>query len=729
MEQRGDNGAKTVQVLLPLPLGAPFDYAVPAGLTVAPGDYVRVPFGRRDMLGVVWGDAPAQVTTLKPIAARLNVPPMDARLRTFINWVASYTLQPLGTILKLGLTVDSAHEAPTGTTYICHATPPDGLRMTPARARVMQVMQDGVARTMPELVHAAACSPSVVKGLVSEGALLARTETEREDAPVVAHAVSHPVLSSAQQMAADALVSRVTAGGASVTLLEGVTGSGKTEVFATAIRAALAQGRQVLVLMPEIALSVQMLARFEALFGQCPVSWHSELATGARRRAWRQIANGTASLVLGARSSLFLPFHNLGLIVVDEEHDGAYKQEDGTNYHARDLAIVRGRLEAIPVVLSSATPSVETVVNVQEGRYARVSLPDRHAGASMPTVTVLDLLKTPLPRGRWLADPAISEIRATLERGEQALLFLNRRGYAPLTICRKCGHRLTCPHCTAWMVEHRAGPKRGALHCHHCGYSTSLPPVCPHCGAEESFAACGPGVERVEEEAKLLFPEARALVVASDTIGGWKQAQQALADVSARKYDLIVGTQMVAKGHHFPFLTLVVVVDADLGLEGGDVRAGERCFQILQQVGGRAGRAERPGSVILQTHCADNFIFGALAKNDRDGFMAHEIAMRARHRWPPFARLAALVLSGRDLESVNRAAQDIRAKSPQLDSLEIFGPAPAPLARLRDEHRVRLLVRGDRTTKLQPLLADWLARVILPKGVTLKIVIDPFTFL
>ncbi len=731
MEPRGDNRAKTVQVLLPLPFGTPFDYAVPNHSPVDVGDYVRVPFGTREIVGVVWSDAPAQVAQLKTLLARLDVPPMDAHLRTFIGWVARYTLQPLGAILKLALTVDSAQEAPSATTYMMSASIPPGTRMTPARLRVMAALQDGAARTLADITKTASCGVSVVKGLVTDGVLSTCTGPAKDDllprpAPQLA---TGPVLSPAQQAAADVLVAQVTTGSARVTLLEGVTGSGKTEVFTTAIRAALARGQQVLVMMPEIALSVQMLARFEALLGQPPVLWHSDLATGARRRAWRRIAGGTVQLVLGARSALFLPFHSLGLIVVDEEHDSAYKQEEGTNYHARDLAVVRARLHGIPLILSSATPSVETVVNVQEDRYGRVCLPDRHAGAPMPGVTVVDLLKTPLPRGRWLAESSVAAVRATLARGEQALLFLNRRGYAPLTLCRKCGHRLTCPHCTAWMVEHRAGPKSGALHCHHCGYHTALPPVCPHCGAPESFAACGPGVERIEEEVKILFPDARTLLVASDTLGGWKQAQQALEDVADRKYNLIIGTQMVAKGHHFPYLTCVIVVDADLGLEGGDVRAGERCFQILQQVGGRAGRAERPGSVILQTHCADNFIFHALAKNDRDGFIAHEIAMRARHRWPPFARLAALILSGRTLEQVLHAAHDIREKSPQLESLEIFGPAPAPLARLRDEHRVRLLVRVDRTTKLQPLLADWLARVTLPRGVALKIIIDPFTFL
>lgn len=718
-----------MQVLVPSPVDRAYDYAVPAGMSVAPGDYVVVPMAGRKFTGVVWSANPAEAdpAKIKKVAARLPVPPMDAHLRQFIDWVAAYTLQPLGAVLKLSITVDSAQVAKLQPHYKVGEPLPPGVKITAPRRRVLDALEDGVPMTVPALAKAAATGAGVVRALIKEGLLV---EAEVGEIPHQAPdpEVHGPVLSAAQQKAADYLALRVNEGKYSITLLEGVTGSGKTEVYAHAIRAALARGEQVLVLMPEIALSVQMLSRFANLFGAEPVQWHSELAKGARQKAWRGAAAGTARLVIGARSALFLPFQKLGLIIVDEEHDGAYKQEEGVTYHARDMAVVRAHIHGIPLVLSSATPSIETCVNVEEGRYGKVVLPDRHRNVPMPKVELIDLLKDKLPRGRWLADKVTESITKTLSRGEQVLLFLNRRGYAPLTICRTCGHRLVCPNCTAWLVEHRAGPSRGQLLCHHCGHHEPYPKACPECKTEDSLAPCGPGVERVEDEVKSLFPEARTLVVASDTLGGWKHVQSALEAIARGEVDIIIGTQIVAKGHHFPKLTLVVGVDADLGLDGGDVRAGERTFQLLQQVGGRAGRADLPGTVLLQTHCANNFLFQTLSQNDRATFVEREIEMRERHHWPPFARLAALIVSGKNLQYVEHAAQEIRRRSPQIDGVEIFGPAPAPLAKLKGEHRLRLLVRAERQKKIQPMLVAWLGALHLPKGVALKIVIDPFTF-
>jgi primosomal protein N' (replication factor Y) len=721
---------KTVQILVPAPVGEAFDYAVPASMAVGLGDYVIVPMAGRKLTGVVWSARPATVAAnkLKSISQRLELPPMPQDLRNFIDWVAAYTMQPLGLVLKLALTTDSAQEAQPQRHYLASAAWPPTLKLTAARRRVLAILDDGIPRSATALAEAADCTPSVVTTLYKEGGLRAAPPPDYIP-PQPDLAELGPTLSASQQKAADVLVQKVKAASAQVALLEGVTGSGKTEVYAHAIRAALQQGKQVLVLLPEIALSVHMIARFVSLFGAEPVQWHSDLASGARQRAWRSVANGTARLVIGARSALFLPFKELGLIVVDEEHEGAYKQEEGVTYHARDMAVARAHRLGIACILSSATPSVETVVNVQEGRYSHVMLPDRHAGAQLPSIALVDMLKAKLPRQHFIAPESVDAIRAALGRGEQALLFLNRRGYAPLTICRGCGHRITCPNCTAWLVEHRSGPSRGKLECHHCGHREPLPNECPHCHKADSFAACGPGVERIEDEVKSLFPDARTLVIASDSLGGWRRVQQALDDVRDGKFDIIIGTQIVAKGHHFPLLTCVVVLDADLGLDGGDLRANERAFQLLQQVSGRAGRAQRPGTVLMQTHCANNFLFQNLALNDRESFLAHEIALREEHHWPPFARLAAIVIGGREQHRVEAAAQEIRKTSPQVDGVEIFGPAPAPLAKLKGEHRVRLLVRAPRTFKLQAYLTSWLGDARVPKGVSVKIVIDPFTFL
>jgi len=719
---------RTAQVLLPLPLAEPFDYKVPPGMNVELGDYVLVPFGRRKLMGVVWGQSPATFAKdrLKAVIEVQQVPPMAASLRQFIDWVAAYTVSPKGAVLKLSLTSDSAQEEKAVRHFAAAGTLPPALKLTPQRQRVLDEAE--IPLSVAELARRAACSPAVVQGLVKAGALV---PVEVGEAPPIPPDLSlaGSTLSPDQAHAAEILVQKVRDHKFSTTLLDGVTGSGKTEVYAKAIRDALQHGQQVLVLVPEIALSVQMLERFARLFGAFPVQWHSDLGQGARQRAWRAVANGTAHIVVGARSALFLPFKTLGLVVVDEEHDQAYKQEEGVSYHARDMAVVRGQQLGIPVILSSATPSIESVVNVQEGRYDHVVLTQRHGGVSMPKIELVDMLKNPPPRGRWLALPVVDAIRENMAKGEQSLLFLNRRGYAPLTLCRTCGHRMMCPNCTAWLVEHRAGVYRGRLVCHHCGHQEKAHENCPKCNDKDSFVACGPGVERVEEEVRALFPEARIMVLASDTTNSWRALQGMLNDISDRKVDIIIGTQIVAKGHHFPHLTLVAVVDADIGLEGGDMRARERTYQLLEQVGGRAGRASLPGTVLLQTQFAKNFIFQSLVDHDRAGFIAHEIDERATHHWPPYARLAALIVTGRDLMRVERAAQDIRNLSAFPDDVEIFGPAPAPLAKLKKMHRFRLLVRAPRAMKLQPMLAQLLGRLALPKGVDLQIVIDPFTFL
>ena len=526
-------------------------------------------------------------------------------------------------------------------------------RMTDARARVIALLREGPPRTATEIARQAGVSAGVVRGLAALGVLEAITMREVASFGRPDTSRAGPILSQAQGAAAEALRRQVAAQAFSVTVLDGVTGSGKTEVYFEAISAALDQGHQVLVMLPEIALSAQWLARFRARFGADPAVWHSELGTRQRRETWRAVAEGRAQVVVGARSALWLPFRTLGLIVVDEEHDAAFKQEDGVIYHARDMAVVRARFEGCPIVLVSATPSLETVVNVENGRYGRERLPDRHGGAQLPAIETVDLRETPPARGTWLAPALRAALAETLEAGEQALLFLNRRGYAPLTLCRACGHRFHCPNCSAWLVEHRFA---GTLDCHHCGFQRAQPEACPACEAEGSFAACGPGVERLAEEVDEAFPGARWAVLTSDTVRGPSQVQDLVDAIVAHEVDVLIGTQMVAKGHHFPQLTLVGVVDADLGLAGGDMRAAERTYQLLHQVGGRAGRGGRPGRVVLQTYAAEHPVITALAAGDRDSFMAQEAAAREAHGLPPFGRLAAVIASGPSESEALRAA-------------------------------------------------------------------------
>ena len=567
----------------------------------------------------------------------------------------------------------------------------------------------------------------MVKGLVDAGALL------RVPAPGPAPVASPdwrqpgPVLSDGQAEAAAALRRRV-GDGFSVSLLEGVTGSGKTEVYFEAIAEALAADRQVLVLLPEIALSAQWLDRFRQRFGAPPVEWHSELGAAARRDGWRAVGEGRAQVVVGARSALFLPFPALGLIVVDEEHDASFKQEEGVVYHGRDMAVVRARLGAIPIVLASATPSLETQANVVAGRYHHLHLPNRHGGAQLPTVELIDLRRYPPSRQSWLSPRLVEAVTATLAAGEQSLLFLNRRGYAPLTLCRRCGYRLQCPHCTAWLVDHRLGVGSARLQCHHCGYLSPRPSVCPACQEQDSFAACGPGVERLAEELTARFPEARIAVMASDTLTSPRAARELVGRMTDRDIDLLVGTQVVAKGHHFPLLTLVGVVDADLGLAGGDLRAAERTFQLLSQVAGRAGRAAHPGQVLLQTYQPEDRVMVALAAGDAERFYAAEAEDRRAAGMPPFGKLAALIVSGPDAEAVDRVAAQLARLAPHDPQIEVWGPAPAALSLLRGQHRRRLLLKTARRVSVQSVLRHWLAQIRPPNSVRIQIDVDPYSF-
>jgi primosomal protein N' (replication factor Y) len=719
--------AKIVHVLLPYPFPGPFDYAAPADLNLTPGDIVLVPLNRRQEVGVVWdanGGPEVAAAKLKPVSARLDAPAMTAPLRRLIDWIAGYTLTPPGMVLGMALRVNAL--SPPAPVPGWQAAPvPEGARLTPQRKRVLSVLGH---RVLPgaELARLADVGSSVVRGMVEAELLVAAPVPVAAPFGMPDPAFAEPELSVAQAAVANDLRGAVAAKTFSVTLLDGVTGSGKTEVYLEAVAAAVAAGRQALILLPEIALSAQFLARFERRFGVAPAVWHSDLASRTRRMTWRAVADGQASVVVGARSALFLPFPDLGLVIVDEEHETAFKQEDGVVYHARDMAVVRARLSSAPAILVSATPSLESLANVEAGRYRHVQLAARHGGASLPDIELVDLRESQPARGRFLSPVLIEAVSATFARGEQAMLFLNRRGYAPLTLCRACGHRLACPNCTAWLVEHRA---RKQLTCHHCGHTESIPPACPVCKAEGTLAPIGPGVERITEEAALVFPDARRLVMASDTMPGPLAAAEAARAIEAREVDLIIGTQIVAKGWHFPHLTLVGVVDADLGLAGGDLRAAERTVQLLHQVSGRAGRAEAPGRVLLQTAAPMHPVMQALAAGDLAAFYERESEARRPGHWPPYGRLAALIVSADTPAEADSCAQALGRAAPRGDGLVVLGPAPAPLAILRGRHRRRLLLKTRRDIAVQPLLQDWLAQVKVTRGVRVDVDVDPVSFL
>ena len=728
--EAGRTVKRTVRVLLPLPLADAYDYSVPEGLEVAPGMFVIVPLGKRETVGVVWGEGSGEVpeARLRDILDILPALPMAAALRRFVDWVSAYTLAPPGAVLRMAMSSPSALEAPkTELVYRPAETSGDeALKLTVARRRVLAALKEGPAMPVAELAHIAGVGTSVVKTMASVGLLEAVERTVRRRFARPDGEREGPVLSDAQRSAADALVARVEADAFSATLLDGVPGAGKTEVYFEAIAAALKAGRQVLVLLPEIALTSQWLKRFDDRFGCAPASWHSGLTSLERRETWRGVADGRVGVVVGARSALFLPFARLGLIVVDEEHDGSFKQDDGVAYNARDMAVVRARLVAAPILLASATPSLESVTNVATGRYGALHLPARHGSQTLARLQAVDLRRQAPSRGHWLSPPVVEAMKETLAAGEQTLLFLNRRGYAPMTLCRACGSGIECPQCSAWLVEHRF---RRVLVCHHCGYTEPPAQTCKKCGTPDQFVACGPGVERLAEEALELFPEARLELFTSDSLMNRTEAAAAVERMIEGKIDILIGTQMAAKGHHFPGLTLVAVVDADLGLNGGDLRAAERTFQMLYQVAGRAGREDRPGRAFVQTYQPEHAVMQALVSGDRDRFVSAELADRALAGMPPYGRLAALILSGPDPAAVDNVCAAIARQAPRQDGVTVLGPSVAPMALLRGRHRRRFLLKVARDVAVQPLLHAWLEKIGLPGSVRLQVDVDPYSFL
>ena len=716
-----------VAVRLPLPLADAYDYRVPPGESLAPGDFVRVPLGPRKMTGVVWGPGGGDVPDhkMKVIIARLDALPMTPEAMAFVDWVADYTIHSPGAVLRMALSVPDALDPPKSLTAYRVAVPRPDIKITPAREKVLAAASEGPPRQASDLARAAGVTPGVISGLAKTGALEACDLPAFPPPPPPDLSRPGPDLSPEQARSADAL-SKAVSEGFSVQVLEGVPGSGKTEVYLQAVAESVAKGRQVLVLLPEIALSAQWLERYRARFGAEPALWHSEVTQAQRRETWRHVAEGKADVVVGARSALFLPFRDLGLIIIDEEHDGSFKQEEGVVYNARDMAVVRAQLGKIPVVLVSATPSLETQANVDRGRYAHLHLPARHGGADLPDVELVNMTKTPPQRGQWLSPPLREAVTKTLERGEQALLFLNRRGYAPLTLCRTCGHRLQCPQCTAWLVEHRLLKR---LQCHHCGYQMAPPPACPECGTEDSMVPCGPGVERLAEEVAALYPDARVAMATSDNLFNQRTAREFVERIEDHEVDLIIGTQIVAKGYHFPLLTLVGVVDADLGLSGGDLRAAERTYQLLYQVAGRAGRAEHPGRVLIQTFMPEHPVIAAIQAGDRDAFLTAEAQGREDARMPPYGRLVGLIVSGTDESAVDAGARALGRTAPQGPDIQVLGPAPAPLAMIRGRHRRRLLLKAGRGTAVQPIIRTWIRRAQIPKKVRVQVDVDPYSFM
>jgi len=723
---------QTVGVLTTEPLGRSglgvLDYRAPEG-GCGDGDLVEVPLGPRRVLGVVWGPGTGTFdpAKLRSIASVLDMRPLRAELRSFLTRAADYTLTPLPAMLRLATRAPGLMAAPA-TRRVYRLAGPVPNQLTDARFRVIDALRGfgGSAVTLAELTEAAACGASVVKGLVAMGAL-AEADAPK-DTPYPALNGGAPGRLAGDQIAAgDALVAAVDRGGYSCTLLKGVTGSGKTEVYLEAVAETLRRGRQALVLLPEIALTADFLTRVEARFGARPAEWHSGVTMTERRRLWRMVATGGAAFVVGARSALFLPFQDLGLVVVDEEHDTSYKQEEGVLYNARDMAVLRASIAGCPVVLASATPSLESWVNADQGKYLRLDLGTRYGAAELPDMRAIDMRTEKLTHDRFISAKLAAEVAARVDKGEQSLLFLNRRGFAPVTICRACGHQVGCDHCDARMVEHRFLKR---LVCHQCGATKPVPTACPACKVEGRMAAVGPGVERLAEEVAERFPTARVAVLSSDLFGSARALKEQIGVIAAGGADIIIGTQIVAKGHNFPLLTLVGVIDADLGLQGSDMRAAERTFQLMRQVAGRAGRANLRGTALLQTHQPDHPVIRAILGGHEEAFWKAEAAQRQSAGVPPYGRMAGIILSGPDVAQVFDFGAELARRDAPLRRIgaQVFGPAPAPVARVRGRHRVRLLVKADKGAGFQAAVAEWIAQLKPPANLRIAIDIDPQSF-
>ena len=718
-----------VAVLTTQPLDRALDYKAPEGGCHL-GAYVEVPLGPRKVIGVVWGAGQGDYdyNKIRSVIRVLDAAPMRSEMVSFLEKSAAYTLTPLSAMLRLTTRAPGLGDPPSMRKIYRRGTgEPD--RVTAARTKVLETLAKygDLSFTLKELAEMVGVTSSVIKGLVKQDVV--HEEDSPRDLPFQRLDPDLPSkeLTDDQAAGAAVLAAGVTSGDYGTTLLRGVTGSGKTEVYLEAVAAALRAGRQALVLLPEIALTAEFYTRVEARFGAKPAEWHSGATMTERRRIWRMVGQGQAQLVIGARSALFLPFQNLGLIVVDEEHDTSYKQEDGVLYNARDMAVLRASICGAHVVLASATPSLESWANAQVGKYAKLELTSRFGLAVMPTMGTIDMRTEGLPSDRWVSPTLKKEVDARLERGEQAMLFINRRGYAPITLCRACGHQIGCDDCDARMVEHRFLKR---LICHQCGESKSMPTACPSCEAEDKMAPIGPGVERLGEEAHALWPDARIATLSSDMYGSARALKEEISGIAQGSADIIIGTQLVAKGHNFPKLTLVGVIDADLGLTGSDLRAAERTFQLMRQVAGRAGRAEAPGTALLQTYQPDHPVIRSILAGDEEGFWSAEAKERQQAGMPPYGRLAGIILSGPDVAAVFDACNQLARNDKALRDVgaQVFGPAPAPIARVRGRHRVRLLVKADKNVALQRALQVWVSQIKLKGDLRLAVDIDPQSF-
>lgn len=727
-----------VKVLIPNVVNAGYDYRLTQVADL--GSFVRVSVMNRPYIGVIIGPGDSNLPgdKIKNVNDVFNFGKLAPSDIQWILKMSEWTMMSPGAVLRLIVNVPDAF-LPPKQEQLYTFNPDKHARMTDARQAVADAFasNDNDAMSASDIQNIAYVSSAIVRSMIKAQLLIPaqlRDVVEHKDFNYTYSDMGNVVLNSEQQYAADEIAKYIN-NDFSVHLLDGITGSGKTQVYFDAAWRAYRSGKAVLLMMPEIALTAQFMSRFESRFGARPVVWHSNLTAARRRDIWRGVATGDIRLVVGTRSALFLPWQNLGLIVVDEEHDGSYKQEDMGNYHARDMAILRAAIARFPVILASATPSAETIKNVSVGKYKHLRLTSRFGGAQMPTIETIDL-RNDRPADYMIdQDPdklqpgaisptLIHTIDETLTAGQQVMLFINRRGFAPIVQCKKCGWVASCPDCSVGMTYHK---KLGKLLCHMCGRTAILPDVCPDCGNAVSMR--GVGLEKVQEEINNKFPDAKTALVSSDTMMSRQALERLVGKMESGEIDIVIGTQILAKGHHFPNLTLVGVVDSDQGLFGTDFRAGEHTFQQLFQVAGRAGRGSTPGRVLLQTYQPDHPVLRAICASDRDTFMSNDMAARAAAKMPPYGQLIAIIVEANKESVLQQYCAQLAAAAPDLKGGKIMGPIAAGVYQIRNWYRMRFLVAGDERANLQPAVKLWLAKVKQPANVRVKVDVNPMNFM
>ncbi len=743
-----------VEVALPVPLFRAFTYAVPEGIAtpIPVGARVLVPFRNRREIGICLGPAepPAGVALKSLLAVVDEVPSLPAPLLTTARWIADWYAAPLGLVLRgmlpAALTGSDVPKAPVKTRRIVQLLQelPSLLQreQTFARAKQQRVVYDlleaqGGLAPFDALLQQASCSAGVITAMAKRGLVEVRDEVVSRDPFADRKGVAPPAHPSEAQRAA---VDAILAGAPGQTfLLHGITGSGKTLVYIEVLRSVLQQGRSAIVLVPEIALTSQTVDRFRGAFGDDVAVLHSGLSDGERFDAWQALRKGERRIAVGARSALFAPLDDVGVVIVDEEHEASYKQSETPRYHAREAAIVRARAEGAVIVLGSATPSLESWERADRGSAVRLTLPDRAGGAQLPSVQIVDLRKVmrdavaarvpnaPFDPTMGVLSPALAAaIEARLVRGEQSLLLLNRRGYAAFLQCQSCGDVPTCPHCSISLTYHRI-PE--SLICHYCQHQESVPARCTHCG-EDALRRRGLGTQQVERIVAERFPSARIARMDVDTTSG-KWAHTAILDrVGSGEVDILLGTQMIAKGLDFPNVTLVGVVDADTGLNMPDFRAAERTFQLLSQVAGRAGRGPKGGEVLIQTRMPGNHAVQHAITHDFLGFVRHELGSRRSPAYPPFVALSNVIVSGTD--QAQTAAATIAAAAwvrelvtrVNVRDLEVVGPAPCPIDRIKDRWRWHFLLKSSKPATMSRVARYVAEKCPVPATADLRLVVD-----